>query len=81
MPRTLCQLDEWIRHKLRVLRLKQWKTGTKVFAELTRRGVPKPEAARAASWRRHFWKTAAWVTLRKALAREFDDMGLPRLAA
>ena len=43
--------------------------------------VPEPEAEKAASCRRCYWQTAACGPLRKALARDFDEMGLPRLAA
>ncbi len=38
-PRIFRDLDEWIRHRLRAVHLKQWKRGTTVYRELRARGL------------------------------------------
>ena len=38
-PRIFSDLDEWIRHRLRALHLKQWKRGTTIYRELRARGM------------------------------------------
>lgn len=35
---VFARLDEWIRHRLRAIQLKQWKRGTTVYRELKRLG-------------------------------------------
>ena len=48
-PSVLAELDSWIRRRLRSVLWKQWKRGTRPFAELRARGVstwrPKPPGA------------------------------------
>ncbi|WP_200883823.1 group II intron maturase-specific domain-containing protein [Archangium violaceum] len=38
-PGVFRQLDEWLRHRLSALQLKQWKRGTTVYRELRARGT------------------------------------------
>ena len=33
-PKVMRELDEWLRHRLRAVRLKQWRRGTTMFREL-----------------------------------------------
>jgi hypothetical protein len=81
MPTALRKLDEWIRRRLRMVQLKQWKTGPRVFRELCARGVPRNAAASAAAHAQRWWRTARHPALNLALPpREFDRLGLPRLA-
>jgi len=47
-PRVLSDLDEWIRHRLRLVQLKQWKRGTTIYREMKRLGAPRPRPGR---WR------------------------------
>jgi RNA-directed DNA polymerase len=82
MPSTLRDLDAWIRRRLRMVQLKQWKTGPCVFRELCARGVPRNAAASAAAHAQRWWRTARHPALNLALPpREFDRLGLPRLAS
>lgn len=79
-PKVFRELDEWIRHRLRQIHLKQWRQGSTVMRELTSRGVPrwaaKPIAANPGSW----WANSS-RNLNGALPnRYFDDLGVPRLA-
>ena len=80
-PRVLSDLDEWIRHRLRLVQLKQWKRGTTVFRELRARGVPQHVAALAALFARSWWRVAGHKALQIALPTNYyDRMGVPRLA-
>jgi RNA-directed DNA polymerase len=80
-PRVLSDIDEWIRHRLRLVQLKQWKRGTTVFRELRARAVPEHVAALAALFARSWWKVAGHKALQIALPTSYyDRMGVPRLA-
>jgi group II intron reverse transcriptase/maturase len=81
MPGILRNLDAWIRSRLRMVQLKQWKTGPCVFRELCARGVPRNAAASAAAHAQRWWRIAHHPALNLAMPpREFDRLGLPRLA-
>jgi group II intron reverse transcriptase/maturase len=78
-PRVMNDLDEWIRHRLRAIQLKQWKRGRTAYRELAARGLSSERAARVAANTRRWWKNAA-MALHIALPNKlFDQMGLPRL--
>jgi len=80
-PRIFTELDEWIRHRLRALQLKQWKRGTTIFRELTARGLSRGVAAKVAGNSRRWWKNSA-MGIHIALPNKlFDQLGVPRLAA
>jgi group II intron reverse transcriptase/maturase len=80
-PRVFTELDEWIRHRLRALQLKQWKRGTTIFRELTARGLSRNVAAKVAGNGRRWWKNSA-MAIHIALPNKlFDQLGVPRLAA
>ena len=73
-------LDEWIRHRLRAIQLKQWKRGRTVFRELRSRGMSRTAAAKVAANARRWWRNSAMainIALPKAY---FDGLGVPRLA-
>ena len=40
-PRIWRELDEWLRHRLRAIQLKQWKRGTTMYRELRALGAPQ----------------------------------------
>ena len=80
-PRVFRDLDEWIRHRLRAVQLKQWKRGTTVYRELHARGVPDRTARMAAAYARRWWAVSAHVALQIALPISYlDQLGVPRLA-
>jgi RNA-directed DNA polymerase len=81
-PGVFRALDEWIRHRLRAVQLKQWKHGTTVHRELRARGISQHVAAMAARFARNWWRVAAHKALQIAFPTSFyDRKGLPRLAA
>jgi len=80
-PNVFRELDEWTRHRLRALQLKQWKRGRTTYRELIARGLTSDLAAQVAMYTRRWWKNSA-MALHLALPnRLFDELGLPRLGA
>jgi RNA-directed DNA polymerase len=57
-PNIFLDLDSWIRRRLRMLLLKQWKRGTTCYRELAVRGLSSKAAASIASNHRSYWKMA-----------------------
>ena len=79
-PGVFERLDEWLRHRLRALQLKQWKRGTTIYRELRARGMSQDGAARVARYGRRWWRSSA-MAIHIALPNPlFDKLGLPRLA-
>jgi len=80
-PGVLRELDEWIRHRLRAIQLKQWKRGPTVYRELCVRGLPSANAAQVAANARRWWRNSA-MALHIALPTSyFDGLGVPCLAS
>ncbi len=80
-PNIFGELDEWIRHRLRAIHLKQWRRGTTIYRELRARGLSELAAARVAANGRRWWKNSAKLIHVAFPIRYFDELGLPRLAA
>ena len=79
-PGVFSDLDEWIRHRLRLVQLKQWKRGTTVYRELRARGMPPDSAAQVAANTRRWWRNSG-MTIHIALPMSYyDRLGVPRLA-
>jgi group II intron reverse transcriptase/maturase len=79
-PGVLRDLDAWIRRRLRVLQLKQWKRGATAFRELRRRGASLDTAIGIAQHVRSWWRTSTWLTNVAFPNPFFDELGVPRLA-
>jgi RNA-directed DNA polymerase len=81
-PSVLRDLDSWIRRRLRCVVWKQWKRGTKRFAELRKRAVGRELAATAAGSVHGPWRLSRSPALSLALPNAyFDSLGLPKLLA
>jgi RNA-directed DNA polymerase len=81
-PSVFRGLDEWIRHRLRAVQLKQWKRGKTVFRELRARGISQHVAAMAARFTKHWWRVSAHKAFQIAFPISYyNEKGLPRLAA
>jgi RNA-directed DNA polymerase len=81
-PRVFAALDSWIRRRLRMLYLKQWKRGTTCYEKLRALGVPKVSAATSSDGSRGCWHRAGTRGMNAAFPRShFDDLGLTRLGA
>jgi RNA-directed DNA polymerase len=73
-------LDEWIRHRLRAIQLKQWRRGKTIFRELTALGAKPNVAAQVAGNARRWWRNSGMLLNSVLTIRWADQMGLPRLA-
>jgi RNA-directed DNA polymerase len=79
-PKIFRDIDEWIRHRLRMMQLKQWKRGTTVYREMKRLGAPEDVARQVAANARRWWKNSAKL-LNTALPNSYYDAAcVPRLA-
>ena len=79
-PSVLQGLEEWTRRRLRSAIWKQWKRGSKRFAELRQRNVGKDLAAQTAGSAHGPWRLADSPGLPIALPNAyFDSLGIPRL--
>jgi hypothetical protein len=80
-PGVFAELDEWIGHRLRMVRLKQWKRGTTIFRELRALGESLKAAASVSASPRSWWKMFGTSALNLALPNTyFATLGVPRLA-
>ena len=73
-------LDEWLRHRLRAIQLKQWKRGTTMFRELRKLGAGVPVAQRVAANSRSWWRNSDGDIKRVMTIAYFDRLGVPRLS-
>ncbi len=79
-PRVLSDLDEWIRHRLRLVQLKQWKRGKTIYREMTRLGANEDAARQVAGNSRHWWKNSSMLLNVALPTSYYDRAGVPRLA-
>lgn len=79
-PRVFRGLDEWLRHRLRALHLKQWKRGTTMYRELRTLGASEVDARQIAANSRRWWRNSRGVLNRVLPVAYFDRLGVPRLA-
>ncbi len=80
-PGVFLSLDQWVRHRLRAVHLKQWKRGRTVYRELRARGLSQLAAACVARHTRRWWWNAGRYLHMALPNRYFDALGVPRLAA
>jgi Group II intron, maturase-specific domain len=58
-PHVFASLDEWIRHRLRAIHLKQWRRSSTIYRELQARGLSGRGAAKVATNGRRWWRNSA----------------------
>ena len=75
------ELDEWIRHRLRAIQLRQWKRGKTMFRELCAMGASTEVARKVAVNSRRWWHNSAMLLNSVLTLSWFDSLGLPRLAS
>ena len=80
-PRVLGDLDSWIRHRLRMVQLKQWKRGRTIYREASRLGAPRDAAGQAAMASRRWWWNSSKLLHVALPDAYYDRNGVPRLAA
>jgi group II intron reverse transcriptase/maturase len=77
---VFAELDGWLRTRLRVLRLRQWRHPSRIYRELRALGADDALARRIASLRQGWWGSAR-TGLRIVLdTRYFDRLGVPRFS-
>lgn len=79
-PRVWQSLDEWLRHRLRAIQLKQWRRGSTIYRELINLGAVEHVAKRVAQNARCWWRNSAGELNRVLTIAYFDKLGLPRLS-
>jgi RNA-directed DNA polymerase len=79
-PKVMRELDEWLRHRLRAVQLKQWRRGTTVFRELCRLGASVDLAARIAGNTRRWWRNSRMGLNMLMPIAYFDRLGVPRFS-
>src|ERR1700738_4058229 len=80
IPRVWRELDQWLRHRLRAIQLKQWKRGTTIYREIRALGG-KPEVARQVAANSRRWWRNSGMLLNAVLTLNWSDrLGVPRLS-
>lgn len=80
-PLVFRKVDEWIRHRLRQVYLKQWKRGPTIYRELRARGASDALARSVAFGAKRWWHHASLRINQVLTTAHFDQLGVPRLAA
>lgn len=80
-PRIFRNLDKWVRHRLRMVQLKQWKRGKTIYREMRRRGANDGAARRVAANSHRWWRNSAMLLNTALHTSYYDREGVPRLAA
>lgn len=78
-PRVFRVLDEWIRRRLRMLQLKQWKRGPTMYRELRRLNASNDVAAQIAAGAGRWWKYSAHLLNSVLNLAWANALGVPRL--
>lgn len=79
-PEVMRELDEWLRHRLRAVQLKQWRRGTTMFRELRKLGASADMAARIAGNARRWWRNSRMGLNLVMPIAYFDRLGVPRFS-
>jgi len=79
-PKTLRELDQWLRHRLRAVQLKQWRSGPTIFRELRRLGASADVAAGIAGNARRWWHNSALALNSVLTIAYFDHLGVPKFS-
>jgi group II intron reverse transcriptase/maturase len=74
------RLDEWLRHRLRAIQLKQWKRGRTIYRELRALGASPEVAQRVAANSRSWWRNSDGEIKRVLTIAYFDRLNVPRLS-
>ncbi len=79
-PRIWRELDEWMRHRLRAIHLKQWRRGSTIYRELLNLGAKPKVALLVARNSRRWWRNSALALNNVLTIAYFDRLGMPRLS-
>jgi RNA-directed DNA polymerase len=79
-PGVWRELDQWLRHRLRAIQLKQWKRGTTIYRKLLALGAKPNIARRVAANSRRWWRNSGMLLNAVLTLKWSDQLGLPRLS-
>lgn len=79
-PKIWRELDEWIRHRLRAIQLKQWRRGPTIYRELRALGASSQSARKVAANSFSWWRNSRFELNRVLNVAWFDRLGLVRLS-
>ena len=79
-PRVWKDLDQWMRHRLRAVQLKQWKRGKTMYRELRAMGAKPEIARRVAANSRRWWRNSGMLLNAVLTLKWADALGIPRLS-
>lgn len=78
-PRVWLGLDEWVRHRLRAIQLKQWKRPKTMYRELKALGATEAVARQVAGNCHCWWRNSDRLLKTVMTIAYFDRLGVPRL--
>jgi RNA-directed DNA polymerase len=78
-PRVWRELDEWLRHRLRVIQLKHWKRPQTIYRELKAMGATQDVAKQVSGNCHRWWRNSAGV-IKTVLSIGYLDRLVPRLS-
>jgi len=79
-PKVWRGLDEWMRHRLRAIQLKQWRRGPTIYRELRALGASSQSARKVAANSYSWWRNSRFELNRVLDVAWFDRLGLVRLS-
>ena len=79
-PRVWRELDQWLRHRLRAIQLKQWKRGTTIYREIRALGGKPDVAQQVAANSRRWWRNSGKLLNSVLTLRWSDKLGVPCLS-
>ena len=79
-PGVWRELDEWLRHRLRAIQLKQWKRPKAIYRELKALGASHDVAQQVAGNCHRWWRNSRGVLNTVLTIAYFDRLGVPRLS-
>ena len=79
-PKVMQDLDKWLRRRLRVLQLRQWRRGSTMWREARKLGACAELAQRIASHASSWWRGSAMgINIIMPIAY-FDRLGVPKFS-
>lgn len=79
-PKIWRELDEWMRHRMRAIQLKQWRRGRTIYRELLALGASSKVALLVAKNSRRWWRNSRMALNSVLTIAYFDRLGMPRLS-
>jgi RNA-directed DNA polymerase len=79
-PKVWRELDEWLRHRLRAIQLKQWRRPRTIYREITALRASEEVARQVAANSRRWWRNSNRLLKTVLTIAYFDRLGVPRLS-